>query len=85
MSRCGNWLEDFDQLSSPVTLSYKKKESHGTVLGGCISLGANVLVLTYVLIQIYSLIDSPGYSMTIKEDYQRVKAYSPEMKAKEYG
>ena len=39
-------------------MSYKKKESYGTVLGGCLSCFATAFIMSYVILVLIGLIVS---------------------------
>ena len=60
------FLRDNDSLGATPQMTYKKSESFGTTLGGCLSVCANIGIAFYVIIALLAFFADPEYTAAIK-------------------
>ena len=55
-------LANYDKVGSGVNLTYERKPSYGTALGGFCSLIATMLVLFFIFSEFYQLLAAPSFN-----------------------
>lgn len=67
-------LRDRDQTGVPVTLNWQGDNTHGTKMGGILSMLASVLVVFFIIGSLYSYLNYSQFSDQVLVDYVDVPA-----------
>ena len=63
-----NYGSSHDNFGKYVKLTYRKKKTYGTALGGYMSLMARIVIITIAIGQIYACFFEPKYVETERSD-----------------
>jgi len=47
-----SWFQSIDMLGVPITMTFKGSQTHGTAIGGCLSMLASLFILSYAIMQL---------------------------------
>ena len=58
-------LSGFDSSGTGVGLTYLKKSTHGTVVGGLCSILATIIIVFFIFSEFYALIVTPEFNQNV--------------------